>query len=54
MKTVAGVANMPPMSDQNPTPPTFLEWILSLPWWAKLMIFGGTGAGVYYSLPFGH
>jgi hypothetical protein len=37
------------MSNQQPT---FLEWILSLPWWAKLVIFGGTGVGIYYSLPF--
>jgi hypothetical protein len=29
--------------------PTFAQWLLGLPWWAKLLIAAGTAGGLYLS-----
>jgi len=31
-------------------PPSFFAWLMGLPWWAKVLIFGGTALGVYLSV----
>ncbi|MDH4228115.1 MAG: hypothetical protein OEW11_00015 [Nitrospirota bacterium] len=33
----------------NDKPPTFGDWLMALPWWAKLLITMGTALGVYVS-----